>query len=160
MESRKKREKTSHFRLIMASSFSSMERVFIHNSNINKTNKNYYCAREYVAAYGVTVHVSAKIWHVLKSSDQFCDKARGLSPCHLLWCFYFLKQYSTSTVMARYCGCSDKTFRKWVWITVELLAELYDENVRKKLFWLIMCIILYSTYIFFSDSIPKAFSKR
>ena len=88
-----------------------------------------YASREFVAAYGLSVQVVARIWLLTRTVIQEFDEARAMQPAHLLWCLYFLKQYGISTVMSHHCGCSDKTFRKWVWLTVEVLAELYEQHV-------------------------------
>ena len=119
-------------------SLSAIEYVFVKFANRNCSNPTQYYHREFVSTYGVSVQVSAKIWLIIKSEIQDNKIAKGLRPCHLLWCLYFLKQYSTSTTMARYCGCSDKTFRKWTWIVIELLAELCDKNVSN--FFSIICM--------------------
>ena len=110
-------------------SFSAMETVFVRLANKHRSTKDKYNHRVYVATYGVSVQVTTKIWHVMKSDIQDNKIARGLRPCHLLWALYLLKQYDSSIVMSNYCECADKTFRKWTWIVVQLLAALCDQNV-------------------------------
>ena len=105
-----------------------IEQVLVAYANRHKANKKAYFEREFVASYGINVHVTGKIWLVLQSFRDRED-ARRMVPEHLLWTLYFLKQYAASIVMAGYFGCSDRTFRKWVWIIIPLLEELYERNV-------------------------------
>ena len=112
----------------MTRTFTSIESVFVAYANRHRENKKSYRPREFIASYGINVQVMSRVWLVMQSIRDR-KVARGMKPYHLLWCMYFLKQYGVSTVMATYFGCSDKTFRKWVWIVIQLLEELYEKNV-------------------------------
>ena len=48
----------------------------------------------------------------------------GSRPVHLLWSLLFLKRYDTEHVNRSLTQADEKTWRKWVWIFVELLANL------------------------------------
>jgi hypothetical protein len=55
-------------------------------------------------------------------------------PRHLLWTLYFLKVYpreapGCSAVGGSKGAIDPKTFRKWVWLFIERIAELADEVV-------------------------------
>jgi len=43
---------------------------------------------------------------------------------HLLWSFLFLKTYDPEKVLSVACGVDEKTYRKWVWLVLDLLGEL------------------------------------
>ena len=112
----------------MALTFTSVESVLVAYDNRHKANKEDYDKRGFIASYGLCVQVMAKIWLVMQSVRDR-KGAQNMKPYHLLWCMYFLKQYSVSTVMSSYFGCSDKTYRKWVWIVIYILEDLYEQNV-------------------------------
>ena len=126
----------------------SMECVFIHHSNIHRRDKEKYNRQEFVAIYGVSVQVCTKIWLAMKSNEQNISENDKLRPYHLLWGLYFLKQYGVSEVMANYFGCADKTFRKWVWIVIDALEELYEQNVST--FYFALFRIIYNSPSLFS----------
>ena len=43
---------------------------------------------------------------------------------HLLWALLFLKRYDTEHTNHSITGADEKTFRKWVWIFVDMLAYM------------------------------------
>ena len=83
----------------------------------------------------------------MKSAAQNISEKNKLRPYHLLWGLYFLKQYGVSPVMTNYFGCADKTFRKWVWIVIDALVELYEQNVST-FYFALFCIIYNSPSLF------------
>ena len=52
------------------------------------------------------------------------DELPFFQPKHLLWTLLFLKGYSTENIHAQMAGCSAKTFRKWVWFTIDKLSNI------------------------------------
>lgn len=63
-------------------------------------------------------------------------------PKHLLWTLCFLKLYNAETINRAIFGTDEKTFSKYVWILIGLLANI--DVVR-------MCVlIVLRQYIFFS----------
>lgn len=55
----------------------------------------------------------------------------GAHPKHLLWALVFLKVYSTTAVHCRLVGWVDeKTFRKWSWYFLSLIASLKDDVIQ------------------------------
>ena len=36
----------------------------------------------------------------------------------------FIKQYNKESTYASICGCTEKTFRKWVWIYLKVISRL------------------------------------
>ena len=113
-------------------SLSSIEQNFVRLANRHKKNKTKYNQGEFVAAFGVNVHVVSKIWDHMQCYIENQPAVKKMKPHHLLWGLYFLKQYATSVLMAQYWGCSDKTFRKWIWLVVERMAQSYHFHVRNK----------------------------
>ena len=62
----------------------------------------------------------------MDEDEKLPKKAR---PKHLLWTLLFLKLYDVENVLAPMCGCSEKTFRKWVWSMMAAIGSL-DDVVR------------------------------
>jgi len=75
----------------------------------------------FVAFFGVSPRVVAAIWNRLESKDLL---PKDMQTKHLLWCLLFLKQYSQQRCMAPWCGTDEKTYRKWVWIVLDVLGEM------------------------------------
>lgn len=44
-------------------------------------------------------------------------------PCHLLWALLFLKSYANEHQCAALCAVDEKTYRKWSWLFVRLMAR-------------------------------------
>ena len=66
--------------------------------------------RRYMALFGITPAVAAKVWNVALSVLP-----NGARPVYLLWCSLFLKVYGTEHVNKPITGVDEKTFRTWVW---------------------------------------------
>jgi hypothetical protein len=83
-------------------------------------------ARRYKALFGVSAATCSRLWALVKPSSPSSAGSR-----HLLWTLYFLKQYSHEEVNAAFCQCDEKTFRKWSWMVMQVLAdlELVSESV-------------------------------
>ena len=75
----------------------------------------------FVAHFGVSPRVVAAIWNRLDDKDLL---PWDMETKHLLWCLLFLKQYSQQRCMAPWCGTDEKTYRKWVWIVLDVLGEM------------------------------------
>ena len=76
--------------------------------------------------FGAPVVVIATLWNRL---IPLIDMS-GSKPKHLLWALVFLKVYSTTMVHCRIVGWPDaKTFRKWSWYFVELIAALKPDVI-------------------------------
>lgn len=82
--------------------------------------------RKFLAFFGTTAFVCALLWAMLL--PQLPDLPSNVHPKHLLWALIFLKQYNIEEVNAKLAACDEKTFRKWVWLFVEMIAEL-ESNV-------------------------------
>ena len=75
--------------------------------------------RRFRANFGTTVRVCVMLW------DRIGRKRPpGARQEHLLWALLFLKTYGTEHVNSMICSVDEKTFRKWSWKFVILLAEL------------------------------------
>jgi hypothetical protein len=83
-------------------------------------------ARRYKALFGVSAATCSRLWALVKPSLP-----SSAGPRHLLWTLYFLKQYGHEEVNAAFCQCDEKTFRKWSWMVMQVLAdlELVSESV-------------------------------
>lgn len=75
--------------------------------------------RRFISFFGVSPIVCEKAWFLLKNL-----RPAGAKPEHLLWALIFLKQYNTEHVNHSITRVDEKTFRKWIWIFIDLLAEM------------------------------------
>ena len=74
------------------------------------------------ATFGCSLCVAAAVWNRLDKKDLLPE---DMLVKHLLWSLSFLKLYNPERAQAPVCGGDEKTFRKWVWIALEALAELH-----------------------------------
>ena len=49
---------------------------------------------------------------------------------HLLWTLSFLKIYVSESVVSNLCNCHEDTLRKWVWVGIHLIKELFGNLLR------------------------------
>jgi hypothetical protein len=75
--------------------------------------------RRFKEFFGINAEICAKLWTLCLPLLP-----ESASPVHLLWALYFLKQYNTEGVSASFANCDEKTFRKWCWIMIDILAML------------------------------------
>jgi hypothetical protein len=77
----------------------------------------------YRAHFGVDPWLVSYLWHLIMTyaPQPFPP---GLKSKHLLWGLLFLKLYNSEPVNCLVADCDEKTFRKWVWIILEALADL------------------------------------
>jgi hypothetical protein len=75
--------------------------------------------RRFRELFGINAEICAKLW--LLCLPLLPESA---SPVHLLWALYFLRQYSIEGINASFAKCDEKTFRKWCWIMIGVLASL------------------------------------
>ena len=74
---------------------------------------------------------------------------------HLLWALLWLKQYTNEQSLAALVGVGRKTFRKWVWILIEDMANASVMKVsskRKRFFYFIFYALLLLLISFIFDS--------
>ena len=77
------------------------------------------------AFFGVTPHVCSIIWKMINRKAQFFLKKK-----HLLWALYFLRQYGTYNNMKVIFGASRVTISKYLWKTIDLLAEMQVVSIN------------------------------
>lgn len=75
--------------------------------------------RRFNALFGASPEVCQHLWSRIGS-----DIPPGASPKHLLWALMFLKIYASEHVHRLISGADEKTFRKWTWEFVNLIANL------------------------------------
>jgi hypothetical protein len=92
-------------------------------------------ARRYKALFGVSSATCSRLWALGKPSLP-----SSAGPCHLLWTLYFLKQYGHEEVNASFCQSDEKTFHKWSWMVMQVLADL--ELVRERVYLLAFAAFL------------------
>jgi hypothetical protein len=80
------------------------------------SNKTGY--RRFRGLFGVSPASCAVLWTLIE------DKPPGSKPKHLLWSLLFLKGYANEHMNSAVVGVDEKTFRKWSWIFINLLADL------------------------------------
>lgn len=69
--------------------------------------------------FGVSLVVCSAIWNAISTKIPHSCK-----PKHLLWGLIFLKVYSNESIHCIIAGCDPRTFCKWSWHIVEILADL------------------------------------
>jgi hypothetical protein len=83
------------------------------------TKSEFVGERRFKSFFGVSPVVCSICW------EQLIDKMPiGSKPIHLLWTLLFLKRYNSEEVNRTLTGVNEKTFRKWIWLMIELLAKL------------------------------------
>ncbi|KAF0707704.1 hypothetical protein AaE_013498 [Aphanomyces astaci] len=75
--------------------------------------------RRYRAVFGISPGSTSVAWSLTDATRPSTSR-----PKHLLWCLMFLKVYASEGVHCCLSGADEKTFRKWVWLWVDLLANL------------------------------------
>ncbi|KAI9562432.1 hypothetical protein GHT06_009862 [Daphnia sinensis] len=75
--------------------------------------------RRFRAFFGTSPLVCLVAWDIL-----FNARPSNSKPEHLLWALMLLKRYSIETFNATVIGVSEKTFRKWSHIFINLLADM------------------------------------
>lgn len=77
--------------------------------------------RRFVASFGITPSTCQHMWETIEDSVP-----RGGRPKHMLWALYFLKTYGSEHIASNVLQVDEKTYRKWLWIFVELMATIPD----------------------------------
>lgn len=75
--------------------------------------------RKFRAFFGTSPLVCAVAWDIISMA-----RPRKSTPQHLLWALLLLKRYDIESINATLVGVSDKTFRKWSHIFINLLADM------------------------------------
>jgi len=83
-------------------------------------------SRRFREFFGASSAVVTILWHLLLENELL---PKNSSICHLLWALYFLKVYpkqgpACSVVGGTKSAVDPKTFRKWVWEFIFVIAEL------------------------------------
>lgn len=79
--------------------------------------------RKFRQLFGTTPMICAIIWQLLDVKG--CLPLRT-KPLHMLCALLFLKVYGTEEVHSAMTGLTEKTFRKWSTIYIELIAQELD----------------------------------
>lgn len=87
--------------------------------------------RRFRSFFGVSPLVASACWDLLEGKIP-----TGAKPVHLLWALCFLKKYDTESGNRGIMHVDEKTYRKWVWILVELLSELDVVDIKSCNFFL------------------------
>ena len=86
--------------------------------------------RRFKAHFGIDWLICGKLWMLLL--PLFCDDSYNLGGAkkkHLLWTLLFLRLYDTEEILAAKVGAVEKTYRKWVWLFVDLISYLQVDIV-------------------------------
>lgn len=98
--------------------------------------------RNFVAFFHARPREVAITWNLLCLEGHLDDLGpNSVNPEHLLWALMFMKVYSNETVLSSVAGCSEKTFRKWVWFYMEAIAKLDAKVVSLPYFLLPSCLL-------------------
>lgn len=73
-----------------------------------------------MATFGAKPELMTQLWKMINPEATM---PTGAKPLHMLWIFYFFKQYPTEEVLASSLGGYDEmTCRKWIWLFVEAIS--------------------------------------
>lgn len=75
--------------------------------------------RRFRALFGVTPILCSRLWDLLAGV-----RPHSARPIHLLWGLLFLKVYGSEHTHRTIAHADEKTFRKWAWCFVHLLADI------------------------------------
>lgn len=78
------------------------------------------------STYGANHEVCSITWELLSVHKKKPCKA---SPKHLLWGLILLNTYATESFLAGICGVTPKTYRKWSWLMIDSINQLYSRVV-------------------------------
>ena len=84
--------------------------------------------RVFRANFGVSSFLTSKLLDLLQPIHELHIKYR---PRYLLWTLLFLKQYSSDDVSLNIVNVSVKTFRQWVWLTIDAISSKANQVVSK-----------------------------
>jgi hypothetical protein len=99
-----------------------------HSDPLYSTPEEYdICERDFRSLFGVAPEVCEYVWNHLSRHGWKPPRTR---PKHLLWTLLFLKVYATEGLLAFMAQTSRKTFRKWVWLLLPLIADMAPFVVR------------------------------
>ena len=110
-------------------------RTFVFYANITLKHSNVLKAdtieRRFRSLYGLSPDITAILRHRLVDAKERGDLElpSNSQPYHLLWALLFMKLYNNEHMNAHVTGVDIKTFRKWSWILIEAIADLYDNMV-------------------------------
>jgi hypothetical protein len=103
--------------------------------------------RRFRSFFGTSGLVCHKAWELLQASGSL-DEYPGLTWDHFLWSLSFLKCYSTEAQLSALYGIDEKTYRKWVWLCVELISLLdvvSSNSSSKKVDFFLFFFIFFSS---------------
>ena len=83
----------------------------------------YTIDRRYVAFFGTTMQVTYLMWCMVVVDIPDYDFP-GVIFVHLLWTLMFLKTYQPVNVLAARCKVDEKTYRKYLWQVLEVIAGI------------------------------------
>lgn len=85
--------------------------------------------RRFASHFCVSQDVTCELWVLLEEGEL----PGGFRPSHLLWTLLFLTLYDSESVLAGMCGCHEDTFRKWIWVGIDRLANLHLVRSRQQM---------------------------
>ena len=85
--------------------------------------------RRFRSHFGTTTSICVTIWE--KTDPYNAIEYGRVEFKHLLWALMFMKIYTSENILASLAGCDEKTFRKWVWLFIDAIANLEYEVVSK-----------------------------
>jgi hypothetical protein len=71
------------------------------------------------------------VFHLWSLAAQHRVFSNEVKVKHVLWALLFLKTYGNEAQMSAMAQVDRKTFRKWIWIVVPGIAQLYEKVVSR-----------------------------
>jgi hypothetical protein len=85
----------------------------------DKYNSSQIGLRRFREFFGVSPLVCQEVWKLIRNKIP-----SGANAKHVLWTLLFLKRYNTESVNRKICGCDEKSYRKWIWVFIDIMSEL------------------------------------
>lgn len=86
-------------------------------------------AARFRSSYGISHDVCSHTWELMAKYGTMPAKAM---PKHLLWSLMYMKTYESEIFLSSLFGVSDRCFRKWIWLMIASIGQLYDKVVSRK----------------------------
>ena len=78
--------------------------------------------KRFISNFGIVSTLCVLLFEYLSAiSDKF-------QPKHMLWTLNFMKEYSTELQFAAKWKVDEKTFRKWVSLTIDVLFAIFTDS--------------------------------
>ena len=102
-------------------SVSDFKAIGLNFTNCRQETSSVIFNRRFKSFFGTIPEICSRIWNLLEGHHNSYSK-----PKHLLFALHFLKCYDTEEINSAFFAVDEKTFRKWNWFYIPLIAFELD----------------------------------